>query len=143
MGSLEKPTIEDVKEASRQAGANDFIDGLENQYETVIREQGSSLSGGQRQRIALARAFIRNAPLVILDEVTSALDNESEKRVVNAIQKLIKRGTTVLMITHNLSLAQKADRIIVMDQGHVAEDGNHESLIRLNGIYAELSKEGK
>lgn len=142
LGSIEDMTMNDVIEASSLANSNDFIDTLDQQYDTSIRERGSSLSGGQRQRIALARAFVRKAPLIILDEVTSSLDNESENLVSKSILQLLDRGTTVLFITHNLSLAQKADRIIVMDKGQIVEDGDHESLLSFNGLYAQLRESG-
>lgn len=138
LGSKENTTMNDVIEASNLANANGFIATLDQQYDTAIREKGSSLSGGQRQRIALARAFIRNAPIIILDEVTSALDNESENLISQSILQLLDRGSTVLFITHNLSLAQKADRIIVMENGQIVEDGDHESLLSLKGLYAQL-----
>ncbi|MBO0994306.1 ABC transporter ATP-binding protein [Bacillus sp. SD088] len=138
LGNKDQVTMEEVMEAAQLANAHQFIEGFHQQYETAIKERGSSLSGGQRQRIALARAFIRHAPLVILDEVTSALDQESERLVSKSIAELIESGTTVLFVTHNLSLAQQADRILVVDNGKIVEDGKHESLLDLKRLYNKL-----
>lgn len=131
-------TMDDVAEAALHANATEFINELGNQFDTVVKEKGSSLSRGQRQRIALARAWVRKAPLVILDEVTSALDYESERLVSESIFELLESGTTVIFATHHLWLAQQADRIIVMENGSIAEDGSPEELTNRNGLYAKL-----
>lgn len=127
----------DIQEAACFAGAEEFITKMPNGYDTVLGEHGSTLSGGQRQRIAIARAFLRNAPLLLLDEATSALDNESERMVQQSLDLLMKNRTT-LVIAHRLSTVREASRIIVLDQGTIVEDGTHDSLLEMNGLYAEL-----
>ena len=128
---------EDIREAARLAGAEEFIAKLPDGYDTLIGEHGSTLSGGQRQRLAIARAFLRNAPLLLLDEATSALDNESEQMVQASLDLLMKNRTT-LVIAHRLSTVRDASRIIVLDKGTVVEEGTHDSLLTKNGLYAEL-----
>ncbi|WP_291992134.1 ABC transporter ATP-binding protein [Candidatus Accumulibacter sp. ACC003] len=128
---------EDVAEAARLANADEFIARMAHGYDTMVGERGMTLSGGQRQRIGIARAVIRNAPILILDEPTAALDTESEKLVIDALEKLMK-GRTVLTIAHRLSTIRHADTIIVLKGGVVAEQGNHSELLALGGVYAEL-----
>lgn len=135
--SAHTATEEEIQEAARLAGADEFIIKMPNGYDTILGEQGSTLSGGQRQRIAIARAFLRNAPLLLLDEATSALDNESERMIQQSLDLLMKNRTT-LVIAHRLSTVQEASRIIVLDQGVMVEEGTHDSLLNLNGLYAEL-----
>jgi subfamily B ATP-binding cassette protein MsbA len=106
-------------------------------YDTMVGERGLSLSGGQRQRIGIARAIVRNSPILILDEPTAALDTESEKLVMEALERLMK-GRTVIIIAHRLSTIRDADKIVVLKGGFVAEQGTHDELIALNQIYAEL-----
>ena len=106
-------------------------------FDTIIGEKGVRLSGGQRQRLAIARAFFKNAPILILDEATSALDSESEKFVQAALSSLM-RGRTSLVIAHRLSTIERASRIIVLEQGKLLEVGTHDQLIKLNGRYADL-----
>jgi subfamily B ATP-binding cassette protein MsbA len=108
-------------------------------YDTIVGDRGSTLSGGQRQRIGIARVMVRNSPILLLDEPTAALDSESEKLVIDALEKLME-GKTVIAIAHRLSTIRDASQIIVISNGVVAEDGTHDQLIALNGIYAELHR---
>ena len=136
---LDKKDIadEDVLLALKNACLDEFIDTLEMGLDTHIGERGVLLSGGQKQRIGIARAFIKNAPIVILDEATSALDNKSEAVVQQAINNLMK-DRTVLVIAHRLSTIRNADKIVVVNYGEIAEEGSHEELLEKNGIYAAL-----
>jgi ATP-binding cassette, subfamily B, bacterial len=133
----EQVSDEEIIEASKAANAHEFIEKMENSYDTVVGERGTTLSGGQRQRIAIARAFVKKAPFIILDEATSALDNESENLVQQSMDRLME-GRTVLVIAHRLSTVRNADRILVMDDGKIVEQGTHEALMELNGVYANL-----
>jgi len=128
---------EEVIQAARLANAHDFIMTLPDQYDTVVGERGTQLSGGQRQRIAIARALLKDAPILILDEATSHLDAESERQVRLALQTLIA-GRTTLVIAHRLSTVRDADKIVVLDDGAVAEEGKHVELLARGGIYAQL-----
>ncbi|WP_413710227.1 ABC transporter transmembrane domain-containing protein [Rhizobium sp. Rhizsp82] len=130
---------EEVRAAAIAAQADEFIARLSNGYDTEVGERGITLSGGQRQRIAIARAILKNAPILLLDEATSALDAESETLVQKALDGLMQ-GRTTLVIAHRLATVLKADRILVMDQGRVVEEGTHQTLIRHGGIYAKLAK---
>ena len=130
-------TFEEIVEAAKAANAHDFISAFEKQYDTVIGEHGTSLSGGERQRIAIARAFLRDAPIIILDEATSSLDNESEKLVQESMDRLM-RQRTALVIAHRLSTVRNASRIVVIDNGRIVEEGTHSELIRRRGLYARL-----
>jgi subfamily B ATP-binding cassette protein MsbA len=136
-GVLDKVGREQIIEAARAANALDFIEALPEGFDTEIGENGTRLSGGQRQRLAIARALLKNAPLLILDEATSALDTESERLVQAALDNLMKNRTT-LVIAHRLSTIEQADRIVVMHQGEVIEVGTHQSLLAENGMYAKL-----
>ena len=127
----------DVEAASRAAFAHDFIMQLPNGYATNIGDRGVRLSGGQRQRICIARALLKNAPILILDEATSALDTESEKMVQLALDNLIVNRTT-FVIAHRLSTIQHADQIIVLEEGHIVERGAHDDLVKNNGLYSRL-----
>lgn len=121
------------------AAANllEFVDGLPLGIHTPVGQNAARLSGGQRQRLAIARALIKNAPVLILDEATSALDNESERQVQASLERLM-RGRTTLVIAHRLSTVQNADRIIVLDAGKIVEHGPHSELLAANGLYASL-----
>lgn len=130
---------EEVTEAAKLAQAHDFILALPNGYETLVGERGVKLSGGQRQRVAIARAILKNAPILLLDEATSSLDSESEGAIQQALQALMK-GKTVVAIAHRLSTLKEMDRIIVLDQGTIIEDGSHAKLVRKGGVYAGLWK---
>ncbi|MFM2225284.1 MAG: hypothetical protein RJA07_1486 [Bacteroidota bacterium] len=131
--------LEDVIQAAKVANAHEFIELLENKYETNIGERGSKLSGGQRQRITIARAVLKNPPILILDEATSALDTESEKLVQDALYKLMQNRTSIV-IAHRLSTIQHADEIWVMKDGEIVERGNHEKLIAFDGLYKRLAQ---
>ncbi len=128
-----------VEQAARNAYAWDFIQGLEHGLDTEVGQDGAQLSGGQRQRIAIARALLKDAPILILDEATSALDTESEHHIQQALERLME-GRTTLVIAHRLSTIEKADRILVLDQGQLVEQGTHTELLEKNGLYTQLYK---
>ena len=128
---------EDVIKAAKKAHAHDFIKDLPDQYQTMVGERGVKLSGGQRQRIAIARAILKDAPILILDEATSALDSESEALIQDSLSKLMK-GKTVIAIAHRLSTIAKLDRLLVMQKGKIIEDGTHNELLKKKGYYARL-----
>jgi ATP-binding cassette subfamily B protein len=130
-------TDDEIIQASKQANAWEFIETLPNGLDTMVGERGVKLSGGQRQRIAIARAILKDAPILVLDEATSALDSASEKLIQASLDELMK-GRTSLVIAHRLSTIAKLDRIIVLEKGQIAEDGTHAELLKMNGIYAKL-----
>jgi ABC-type multidrug transport system fused ATPase/permease subunit len=132
-------TDAEIIEAAKLANAHDFISAMPHGYDTLVGERGLTVSGGQRQRIGIARAIIRNSPILILDEPTAALDTESERLVMEGLSKLMK-GRTVITIAHRLSTIRDSDKIIVLDQGVVAEQGTHDELLALKGIYSELHR---
>ncbi len=132
---------DEIIKAAIAAEADEFIRALPNGYDTKLGEDGVSLSGGQRQRISIARAILRNAQILLLDEATSALDNEAERAIQNTLSE-IQKGRTTLVIAHRLSTIKSADQILVLDHGRIVEQGKHESLIELNGIYADMYNAG-
>jgi subfamily B ATP-binding cassette protein MsbA len=138
-GRLGTASEADIVAAAEAAHAMGFIREMPEGLQTMIGEDGVRLSGGQRQRLAIARAFLKNAPILILDEATSALDSESERHVQEALESLMV-GRTTLVIAHRLSTIENADRIVVLDQGRIAEIGRHDELLARSGIYAKLHR---
>ena len=134
---VESETLEQVREAAKIANADDFIMANPEGYEANIGDRGCKLSGGQRQRISIARAILKNPPVLILDEATSALDTESERLAQDALENLMKNRTTIV-IAHRLSTIKNADIICVMHEGEIVERGKHDELIALNGYYKKL-----
>ncbi len=136
-GDLADASLEEIEAAAQAAYAAEFIERMPQGYDTIVGENGVLLSGGQRQRLAIARALLKNAPLLILDEATSALDTESERHIQAALDHAVQ-GRTTLVIAHRLSTIEKADLILVMDQGRIVERGNHQELLAQNGYYSRL-----
>lgn len=130
-------TQEQIEQSAKLAYAHDFIKTLPDGYDTIVGERGVKLSGGQRQRIAIARAILKDAPILVLDEATSALDSESELLIQKALHKLMKTKTSIV-IAHRLSTVQKMDRIVVVDDGKISEEGSHADLLKKDGVYAKL-----
>ena len=130
-------TLEEIKEAAKIANAYDFITKKEHGFYTMIGDTGSKLSGGERQRLTIARAVLKNPPILILDEATSALDTESEKLVQDAINNMMQHRTSIV-IAHRLSTIRHADEIIVLQKGNIVERGNHDELLAQNGYYKKL-----
>ena len=135
---VDNATLDDVIAAAKIANAHDFIMESENGYDTNVGDRGCRLSGGQRQRVSIARAILKNPPILILDEATSALDTESERLVQDALEHLMKTRTTIA-IAHRLSTIRNADEIYVLHEGKIVERGTHESLIALGGYYKKLT----
>jgi ABC-type multidrug transport system fused ATPase/permease subunit len=135
-------TQEQVEMTARAAEAHDFIVVKPEGYGTLVAERGRSLSGGERQRLAIARAMLKDAPILILDEATSALDNATEARIQRALRALTK-GRTTFVIAHRLSTVRDADQILVLNDGRLAEQGKFDELIRMKGLFAELYDQGQ
>ena len=130
-------TDEEVMKAAKEACCEDFIKKLPNGYQTMIGENGSALSGGERQRISIARALLKDSPIILLDEATASLDAENETMIQEAISRLIK-NKTVIIIAHRMRTVSGADKIVVIDKGRVAEEGTPAKLLAQNGIYANM-----
>jgi ATP-binding cassette subfamily B protein/subfamily B ATP-binding cassette protein MsbA len=130
-------TREEIVAAAKAASAHEFVSAMTNGYDAVVGERGATLSGGQRQRISIARALLKNAPILLMDEPTSALDAETEKALVDAIETLVRDKTT-FVIAHRLSTIRRADQIIVLQDGAIVERGTHDQLASAGGLYQRL-----
>jgi len=136
-GPLASASREDIIAAARAAHAMEFIDDLPRGLDTQVGQKGVRLSGGQRQRLAIARAFLKNAPILIMDEATSSVDNISEQRIQEGLEQL-RRGRTTIIIAHRLSTIERADKIAVMDKGRITDVGTHAQLLEHSSLYASL-----
>jgi ATP-binding cassette, subfamily B, bacterial len=129
--------MDEIVAAATAANAHDFIMALPEQYETVIGERGAKLSGGERQRISVARAFLKDAPILLLDEPTSSIDSKTEAVILDALDRLME-GRTTFMVAHRLSTIRDADQILVVNHGRIVESGTHEELLEQSGLYYQL-----
>ena len=136
-GEMSRASEAKIREAAKAAFSLDFIEELPEGFNTTLGDEGAGLSGGQRQRIAIARAILKDAPVLILDEATSALDNESEHRIQRALENIMRDRTTIV-IAHRLSTIERADCIVVMDEGKIIASGTHEALLEQGGLYSQL-----
>jgi ATP-binding cassette subfamily B protein len=134
-----RATEEEIVAAAKAADAHEFILGLPDGYDTVVGQKGRLLSGGQRQRLAIARAMVRDAPVLILDEPTTGLDTRSSEKVMAPLRRLMG-GRTTIVVSHNLPTVRDATRIVVLEDGHIAEQGTHNDLLERNGSYARLHR---
>jgi len=130
-------SMDDIVAAAKAANAHEFISTLPQQYDTALGERGAQLSGGERQRIAVARAFLKNAPILILDEPTSSIDSKTEAVILDALERLMV-GRTTFLVAHRLSTLRRVDSILVIDHGRLVEQGTHEELLRCGGLYRQL-----
>jgi ATP-binding cassette subfamily B protein len=130
-------SVEELNKVIHQAAVDEFLERLPQGLQTVVGERGVRLSGGQRQRIALARALLKNPPILVLDEATSSVDNETE-RAINVALEVVRKERTVLIVAHRLSTIRHADRIVVISEGQLVEEGHHDDLLEKNGVYASL-----
>jgi ATP-binding cassette subfamily B protein len=130
-------TDEEVKKAAALANCEEFVEKLEDGYDTLIGENGANLSGGERQRLSIARAFLKDAPIIILDEIVASLDVDNEKKIQDSLNKLTK-DKTVLIISHRLKSIQNVDKIVVIDEGIVESQGKHEQLLKTSKVYKDL-----
>jgi ABC-type multidrug transport system fused ATPase/permease subunit len=135
--SRPEATLAEIQEAARRARIDEFIEGLPEKYDTFVGERGVKLSGGQRQRLSIARMILKDPAIIILDEATSAVDNETERLIQESLDELI-RNRTAIVIAHRLSTIRHADLIVVLEDGRVVETGNHDKLVAQNGRYAQL-----
>lgn len=135
-------TDEEVKEAARLANCEEFISNLPEGYDTLIGENGSKLSGGERQRISIARAFLKDTPIILLDEISSSLDVENEMKIQESLNKLIK-DKTVVIISHRLKSVENADKIVVMNDGKVDAAGTHEEVLKASSLYKNMIQKSK
>jgi ATP-binding cassette subfamily B protein len=134
---VENASLETIIEAAKKSHIHEFIMSLPEGYNTLVGQRGLKISGGQRQRIAIARALLKNPPIVLLDEATSALDSQTEGLIQDSLDLLMK-GRTTIVVAHRLSTLVAMDRIIVLDKGHIVEQGDHQSLLQMKGLYAKL-----